>query len=57
MSKSVVFPPNLLQHLVKSEPDFLNKTGGIQKLQTTIIYNYKKTKENHTRAQIAVIAT
>jgi hypothetical protein len=42
---------------VKSEPDFLNQTGAIQKLQTTVIYNYQKTKENHMRAQIAVIAT
>jgi hypothetical protein len=39
---------------VKFEPDFLNQTGAIEKLQTTIIYNYKKTKENHTHTQIAV---
>jgi hypothetical protein len=39
---------------VKSEPDFLNQIGEIEKLQTTIIYNYKKTKENHMHAQITV---
>jgi hypothetical protein len=39
---------------VKFEQDFLNQTEAIEKLQTTIIYNYKKTKENHMHAQIAV---
>jgi hypothetical protein len=39
---------------VKSGPDFLNQAGAIEKLQTTIIYNYKKTKENHMHAQIVV---